>query len=249
MEKLKNLRDVDHLRKGVYLLPNLLTTGALFAGFYAIIAAVNNLYYLAPVAIFIAMILDSLDGRVARLTNTQSEFGAEYDSLSDMVSFGIAPAVFAYSWSLHEIGKIGWLAAFCYVAATGLRLARFNIQVGTEKLDKKYFQGIPCTPAAGFIAGIIWMQDIYNLHGMFFTVFTSVAMIVSACLMVSNIRYRSFKDHDFKHHVPFFFILIAILILVGVTIAPPQVLFVIFTGYLLSGPVESLVRMTKKRRN
>jgi len=248
MSKLKALKETDRFRKGIYLLPNLFTTAGLFAGFYAIIAAVNHLYALAPIAIFIAMVTDSLDGRVARLTNTESAFGAEYDSLSDMVAFGVAPAVFAYSWALHSLGKLGWLVAFFYVASGALRLARFNIQVGTEKSDKKYFQGLPIPAAAGFVAGTIWVQHLYGLQGIFIIVLTALITLLAGALMVSNVRYHSFKDHDFKNNVPFFVILLVVLVFVSVAMDPPEVLFLIFTGYALSGPIEFLIRRIRRKK-
>ncbi|MBN1683962.1 MAG: CDP-diacylglycerol--serine O-phosphatidyltransferase [Gammaproteobacteria bacterium] len=248
MPKLKNIKNTDRFKKGIYLLPNLFTTAGLFAGFYAIVAAVNHLYEVAPIAIFIAMLMDSLDGRIARLTNTVSAFGAQYDSLADVIAFGVAPAVCAYSWGLHSLGKIGWLIAFFYASATALRLARFNIQIGTEKADKKYFQGLACTAAAGFVAGTIWVQHLYNLQqgGMLVTILTAIVTALAAILMVSNIRYRSFKDHDFKSHVPFFAILIMVLIFVSIALDPPDVLCIGFVVYVFSGPIEFLIRKIRK---
>jgi len=238
MKTVENLEEIKQQRtKGIYLLPNLFTTCGLFSGFYAIVAAMNGLFTYAAIAIFIAMIADSLDGRVARMTHTESEFGAQYDSLADMVAFGLAPALVVYSLALSHLGKIGWLAAFFYAAATGLRLARFNTQIGKPAADKRYFQGLPCTPTAGFVAGVIWVQQDYGLTGPFFNIVMGVLTVSVAALMVSNMRYRSFKDIDLKGRVPFVAILIVVLLFVAVAISPPEVLFVIFLLYALSGPV------------
>lgn len=182
--------------RGIYLLPNLLTTAGLFAGFFAVVSSMNGHFEHAAIAIFIAMIFDGLDGRVARMTNTQSEFGAEYDSMADMVSFGIAPGLVAYNWALSGMGKFGWLAAFVFVAAAALRLARFNTQVGVA--DKRYFQGLASPAAAGVIASLVWLGTEYELNGQDFGLVLGVITIVSGLLMVSNFRYNSFKDVDWK---------------------------------------------------
>lgn len=231
-------------QRGIYLLPNILTTAALFAGFYAIVAAMKGYFDTAAIAIFIAMIADGLDGRVARLTNTQSAFGAQYDSLSDMAAFGIAPALVIYSWSLFRLGKLGWIAAFLYAAGTALRLARFNIQVS----DKNYFQGLPCPSAAGIIASIVWLGSTYDVPGPFVAPPLAVLTALIALLMVSSIRYSSFKSVDFKGNVPFFTVVLAVLIITGIAIEPPEVLFGIFFLYLISGPVMTLWQIRKMRR-
>src|SRR5579862_3353826 len=179
-------------QRGIYLLPNLLTTAALFAGFYAIVAAMKGNFETAAIAIFVAMIADSLDGRVARLTHTQTAFGAEYDSLSDMAAFGIAPALVAFSWSLFSLGKLGWLAAFLYTAATALRLARFNTQI----IDKNYFQGLPSPSGAGLLASLVWMGSSYEIEGHAVAVVVAIMTIIVAGLMVSTTRYHSFKNID-----------------------------------------------------
>lgn len=233
-------------RRGIYLLPNLFTTAALFAGFYAIVAAMNDRFEAAAVAIFIAMILDGLDGRVARLTNTQSEFGAEYDSLSDMVSFGLAPALIIYEWSLSGMGKIGWLAAFIYTAGAALRLARFNTQVGIA--DKRYFQGLASPSAAAIVAGLVWVGVDYGINGTEMRVLSVILTLGCGLLMVSNVRYYSFKDLDFKGHVPFMALLVVVLIFVLVTLNPPTVLFGSFSIYALSGLVTTLLLMRRRRR-
>lgn len=234
--------------KGIYLLPNFFTTSGLFAGFYAIVAAMKGYFDLAAVATFIAMLADSLDGRVARLTNTQSAFGAEYDSLSDMIAFGVAPALLAYSWGLYGLGKLGWLAAFFYTAATGLRLARFNVKVSEPDTDKRYFQGLPCPAAAGFLTGLIWVFNIYHLQGDAISIVVGLVTVFAGILMVSNLRYRSFKDIDLKGKVPFITILILILFFVGIALDPPEVLFGLFCLYALSAPILALRRVKKRKK-
>lgn len=233
-------------RRGIYLLPNLLTTAGLFAGFYAIVAAMDSHFEQAAVAIFIAMVLDGLDGRVARMTNTQSEFGAEYDSLADMVSFGMAPALVMFQWALQGMGKVGWLAAFIYVAAAALRLARFNTQVAVA--DKRYFQGLASPAAAAVIAGAVWVGDDYQLSGVVLNWGATILTILAGVLMVSNIRYYSFKTLDLKGKVPFVALLIVVLIFVLISIDPPQVLWSVFVLYALSGPVLTIVLLLRHRR-
>lgn len=220
-------------KRQIYLLPNLFTTAGLFAGFYAIVAAMMGNFELAAVAIFVAMVMDGLDGRVARLTGTESEFGAQYDSLSDMLCFGITPALVVYSWGLRYLGKFGWLAAFFYVAATALRLARFNTQAG--HVDKRYFIGLPCPSAAAVIAGIVWVGTDFAIPGKRISEIVAVVTIIVAGLMVSNVRYHSFKELDFKEHVPFVSVLAALLIYLLIAWDPPKVLFGIFSIYALSG--------------
>ena len=232
-------------RRGIYLLPNLFTTAALFAGFYAIVAAMAGRFEAAAVAIFVAMVLDGIDGRIARLTNTQSAFGAEYDSLSDMVSFGIGPALVVYQWALVDIGKLGWLAAFFYAAATALRLARFNTQVGTS--DKRYFQGLPCPLAAAAVAGLVWFGTDYGLSGAQMMPAAFAITIITGALMVSNIRYHSFKELDLKGRVPFITILVVVLVFVFVSSDPPLVLFALSVLYAISGPVLTLVYIRRRR--
>lgn len=234
--------------RGIYLLPNLFTTAALFAAFYAIIAAVKGHFDIACMAIYAAMLADALDGRVARLTNTQTAFGAEYDSLADMVSFGIAPALIVYTWALSHLGKLGWLAAFLYTAATALRLARFNTQAHDQ--DKRYFQGLSCTAAAGVVSGMVWLGDSYQLADWRATwVVAAIMTVFLAMLMVSTIRFHSFKQIDFRGKVPFFVVLIPIVILVAVALEPPEMLFGIFFIYALSGPVMTLWQLRRMRKN
>ena len=233
-------------RRGIYLLPNLLTTGALFAGFYSIVAAINEQFEPAAIAIFVAMVLDGMDGRIARLTNTQSDFGMQYDSLSDMVSFGLAPALVMYQWALFGMGKLGWLAAFVYTASAALRLARFNTQAAS--LDKRFFQGLPSPAAAAVLAGMIWFGSNYGLtEGTSVLVFCFPVTILVGILMVSNIRYHSFKQFDLKGRVPFMAVLIVVPVFVLIAVEPPLVLFLLATIYAVSGPILTLVLLRKHR--
>ena len=232
-------------RRGIYLLPNLFTTGAMFAGFYAIVAAVDSRYEAAAMAIFVAMVLDGMDGRIARMTNTQSDFGVQYDSLSDLAAFGLAPALVIYHWSLSSLGKIGWLASFLYAASTALRLARFNTQSGIA--DKRFFQGLPSPPAAALIAGLVWVGDTYGLvNGKGIPLITLPITIMAGVLMVSNIRYHSFKQFDFRNKVPFVSILIVVLIFVFIASEPSLVLFVMAVGYASSGPILTLIQLRRR---
>jgi len=231
--------------RGIYLLPNLFTTGCLFSGFYAIVAAMGGRFEAAAVAIFIAMILDGLDGRVARMTNTQSAFGAEYDSLADMVSFGLAPALVVYVWTLSDLGKLGWLGAFIYTAGTALRLARFNTQVG--RVDKRYFQGLASPAAAAVVAGMVWVGHDYQAAGLSISILAAVVTVCVGLLMVSNVRYRSFKDLDLKGKVPFVAILAVVLVFVLISLDPPQVLLAGFAVYAISGPVGTLLSLRQRR--
>ncbi len=231
------------IRKGIYILPNLLTTGALFAGFSAIVQATKGNFEVAAILIFIAMVLDGLDGRVARMTNTTSEFGIQYDSLSDMVSFGLAPALVVYEWSLFSMGKIGWLAAFVYAAATALRLARFNTHAADEK---SFFQGLPSPSAAGILAAFIWVVNDYGMSGADFRLVALLLTLTAGILMVSNVPFRSFKDFDLRSHVPFVVLLGIVIALVVIVYDPPRVLFAGFSIYLLSGPVSALIHRKKR---
>lgn len=240
-------------RKGIFLLPNLFTTGALFAGFYAIIAAIKGHFEIAAIAVFLAMLLDGLDGRVARMTNTQSDFGAEYDSLSDMASFGLAPALVVYQWSLIYLvemgslwGKLGWLAAFIYTASAALRLARFNTQVGIA--DKRYFQGLPSPAAAAVVVGAVWVSETYGIEGKDVSFATMIIVVSAGLLMVSRFSYYSFKDLDLKRRVPFIAVLVVLMIFVLLSIETPTALFISSFLYMISGPVLALLRGVRKRR-
>ena len=238
----KQKADPSH-SKGIYLLPNLLTTAGLFSGFYAIVSSMNGHFESAAVAIFIAMIFDGLDGRVARMTNTQSEFGAEYDSMADMVSFGIAPGLVAYNWALSGLGKFGWLAAFVFVAAAALRLARFNTQVGVA--DKRYFQGLASPAAAAVIASLVWVGAEYQVNGNDYGFVVGIITIVSGLLMVTNFRYNSFKDVDWKGKVNFIAVLLIVLVFIVVASSPAELLLAIFVLYACSGPFTT-IRSVKK---
>jgi len=232
-------------RRGIYLLPNLFTTGCLFSGFYAILSAMSGNYEKAAIAIFVAMVLDGLDGRIARLTNTASEFGVEYDSLADMVSFGLAPALVMYVWAFQDLGKLGWAVAFAYVAGTALRLARFNTQAAVA--DKRFFQGLPSPSAAGVVAGLIWMSVENGLTGDDVTVFALIATFCAGIFMVSNFRYYSFKQIDFKGKVPFVTMLMVVLVFTFITLDPPQILFGGFLIYMLSGLFITLWGIRQRR--
>ncbi|WP_108472728.1 CDP-alcohol phosphatidyltransferase family protein [Rhodanobacter thiooxydans] len=241
--------------RGIYLLPNLFTTGAMFAGFYAIIASIGGRYTEAAVAVFIAALLDGMDGRVARMTGTQTEFGVQYDSLSDLVSFGLAPALVMYTWSLSALrdfgplwGKLGWAAAFIYAACAALRLARFNTQVGVA--DKRYFQGLASPAAAAVCMSFVWSVDKFGLAGSDFCFVTPVIAIVVGLLMVSRFRYFSFKSLPTgdRQRVPFVWMVVAVLLLALLILDTPRVLFVGFTLYLLSGPVWTIWSLATHRR-
>jgi CDP-diacylglycerol--serine O-phosphatidyltransferase len=235
----------------IYLLPNMITTAGLFSGFYAIVAAMNGRFEAAAVAIFVAMVADGIDGRVARLTNTQSEFGVQYDSLSDMVCFGLAPALVMYEWALQSMisvgwAKLGWLAAFIYTASAALRLARFNAQVATA--EKSHFRGLPSPSAAAVLAGLVWVGTDLGLDGETLVYPAFVLTIAMGLLMVSNIRYYSFKEVNFRNRVSFVAILLVVLVYAFASIDPPKVLFTVFLVYAISGVVYTLVGIRNRRR-
>jgi CDP-diacylglycerol--serine O-phosphatidyltransferase len=230
-------------RRGIYLLPNAFTTANLFCGFYAIVMAMNLKFDHASIAIFIAMMLDSVDGRVARLTNTQSEFGEQYDSLSDMLSFGAAPALVIYEWSLRGLGKLGWLAAFVYCAGAALRLARFNTNIGV--VDKRYFQGLPSPAAAALVAGFVWLMEDLGIAGVSLGVVSWIITLYAGLTMVSNVPFYSFKDINLRKSVPFIAALLIVLVFVAVSSDPPKVLFGLFVIYGLSGYAVYLWRLFK----
>lgn len=239
--------------RGVYLLPNLFTTAALFCGFYAIIAALQNRFEPAAVAVFVAMVLDGLDGRVARLTHTESEFGAQYDSMADLVSFGLAPALIMYEWALGSmagtgpfLSKLGWLTAFFYTVMAALRLARFNVQLGST--DKRYFIGLPSPSAAAIVTGFVWFGTDLGLTGPDLLWPALVITIGAGALMFSNVLYFSFKQINLGGRVPFMAALLVVLTLVVISIDPPKVLFIGFLLYGLSGPMLFLVRLRQRAR-
>ena len=220
-------------RKGIYILPNLFTLAALFGGFYAIVMAVNGRFDQAAIGVFCAMVLDSLDGRVARMTNTQSAFGEQMDSLSDMVSFGAAPALIAYMWTLKGLGRWGWIAAFVHCACAALRLARFN--VNTTVVDKRYFQGLPSPAAAALIAGFIWLMNDLDVPPADVSWVMFALALYAGLSMVTNAPFYSFKDVQMKKSVPFVVIVLIALGLAVITIHPPIVLFAVFMVYGFSG--------------
>lgn len=235
-------------RKGLYVLPNLFTLAALFGGFYAIVMAMNGRFENAAIGIFCAMVLDSLDGRVARMTGTQSAFGEQMDSLSDMVSFGAAPALVAYEWALRDLGKLGWIAAFVYCACAALRLARFNTNIGV--IDKRFFQGLPSPAAAALVAGSLWLAvDVgWTLQTQPWLSWVMVGITLYAGLtMVTNAPFYSFKDFSLKRSVPFALLVALVLMIALVSSHPPIALFALFCCYSLSGYVEYGRRKWKGR--
>ncbi|MFU8895827.1 MAG: CDP-alcohol phosphatidyltransferase family protein [Gammaproteobacteria bacterium] len=240
-------------RKGVYLLPNLITTGALFAGFSAVVAAMDGNFITAAVAIYIAMVLDGLDGRVARMTSTESEFGKQYDSLADMVSFGLAPALVFYLWGAEHLeelgwlwGKLGWLVAFFFAVAAALRLARYNSRQGSA--DKRYFEGLPSPSAAAVVAGLVWLSTVLEASGVL-AMITGLAVTAGAgALMVSRLAYYSGKDFNLGGRVPFAYVLLIPAVFILISLNPPTVLFLLFFTYALSAPALSLWRLLRRRR-
>jgi CDP-diacylglycerol--serine O-phosphatidyltransferase len=247
----KVLANPELRRRGIYLLPNLFTTAALFGGFFAIVQAMNGQFEIAAVAIFISMVLDGLDGRVARLTHTQSAFGAEYDSLSDMVSFGVAPSLLAYEWALKGMGKLGWIAAFIYCVGAALRLARFNTQIaeGGKLSDKRFFQGMPSPAAAALIAGLVWVLIDNGWSGEEVRWYVCFLTIFAGLTMVSNVRYYSGKDINLRRSVPFIFVAGIALFFAGVASYPPGVLFALFLCYAVSGYIFSTWSWMRNRKN
>jgi CDP-diacylglycerol--serine O-phosphatidyltransferase len=231
-------------RRGIYLLPNLFTTLNLFAGFYAIVQGMNHDYEKASIAIFVAMVLDSIDGRVARLTRTQSAFGAEYDSLSDMVSFGAAPALVMYEWALRDLGRIGWIAAFVYCVGAALRLARFNTQLSTA--DKRWFTGLPSPAAAALVAGMIWVLNDYQVQGGDVKFIAAMVTIYAGITMVSNVKFYSGKDINLRRAVPFSVVLALVMAILLVMIEPAHVLWGVMLAYGLSGYVGWVVQRWRR---
>jgi CDP-diacylglycerol--serine O-phosphatidyltransferase len=238
--------------RSVYLLPNLFTTAVLFSGFYAIVAATDGNFDRAGIAVFIAMVCDGLDGRIARWTNTQSEFGKEYDSLSDMVAFGLAPAVVAYQWGVARIaeygflwGRLGWLATFFYAACAAIRLARFNARAGTA--DKRYFEGLPSPSGAALLAGFVWMLADLQREGLRALILIFAVALVAGSLMVSRFRYLSGKDLDPTMRIPVAFMVLVPLGFVLVGTSPPEMLFGLFAAYALSGPIAWAWRRFRRR--
>jgi CDP-diacylglycerol--serine O-phosphatidyltransferase len=227
-------------RRGIYLLPNLFTTLALFAGFYAIVQGMNHDFERAAIAIFVAMVLDGLDGRVARLTRTQSAFGAEYDSLADMVSFGAAPALIMYEWALRGMGRIGWIAAFVYCVGAALRLARFNTQLSSG--DKRWFNGLPSPAAAALVAGMIWVLNDYQVKGGEVKWYAAALTVYAGVTMVTNVKFYSGKDLNLRRAVPFWMTLVIVVALLLISIEPSHVLWGITVAYGVSGYVGWVVQ-------
>ena len=245
--------DGPNRKKGIYLLPNLLTTTALFAGFYAVVAAIDGNFQAAAIAIYVALVFDGLDGRVARLTNTESDFGKEYDSLSDMVSFGLAPSLVMYQWGVARIaeygwiwGKLGWIAAFFYSVAAALRLARFNT-VTVE--DKHYFRGLPSPSAAGLVAGMIWYCTEWEVGGLGALSLAFAVAALAGGLMVSNIKYLSIKHLKLGERVPFAYLLAIPFTFMLIAVDPPIVLFSLFLSYAAWGPIARLARKLRVPKN
>lgn len=232
-------------RRGIYILPNLFTTAALFCGFFAIVQAMQGDFERAAIAIFLAMVLDGLDGRVARLTHTQSAFGAEYDSLADMVSFGAAPSLVIYEWALRDLGRLGWIAAFIYCAGAALRLARFNTTL--EVIDKRFFQGLPSPAAAALVAGFVWVMLTLGVAGNEVEWLACAVTIFAGVTMVSNIRYYSFKDINLRKSVPFFVIAAIALGFALMALKPEITLFGFFVLYGLSGYVLAAIGLTRRK--
>jgi len=234
----------ESLRRGVYILPNLFTTGSLFAGFYGIVSTLNGNYLTAAWFVLIASIFDGLDGKIARLTGTTSRFGVEYDSLADLVAFGVAPALLMYTWALKPFGKLGWLAAFLYLVCGALRLARFNVQVAT--VESKRFVGLPIPAAASMVAACVLLFFHLGGSGTIKKVSVLVLIYVLALLMVSNFRYYSFKDPELVKRQPFGFLVLAIFVLIVIVAEPQIMFFLLFLGYAVSGPLGYLLRLVRR---
>jgi CDP-diacylglycerol---serine O-phosphatidyltransferase len=236
--------------KGIYFLPNLLTTMGLFAGFFAIISAINGNFSISAYAIFIAMLLDGLDGRVARLTGTESAFGGEFDSLADMVSFGVGPALVMYSWSYSFYGKLGWAISFLYVAAVALRLAKFN----SQEQDKNFFKGLPSPAGAASMMSFLWVIEYYELNNQFFSVLSLVFGVIVALLMISNVPYASFKAQDVNKKISWFYAFLIVAAFCLIAVAPAIIVFLSFMIYILSGVFiafnkKSFIKRIKKVTN
>jgi CDP-diacylglycerol--serine O-phosphatidyltransferase len=238
--RIKNAR----FKKGIYVLPNLFTTASLFAGFYSIIASVQEKFFIAAAAILVSLVFDGLDGRIARFTNTTSKFGAEYDSLADLIAFGVAPALLAYIWAMSSDGKIGWMAGFLFVACGALRLARYNIQIGI--IDSKVFNGLPIPAAASVIATTVIFFYFIGVEGKYHNSYLTYSVILVSLLMVSSIKYYSFKDIKLYARMPFTLFLIVVGIVLFIYYKPEIMAFVIMVGYAISGPIWWVIKFGKK---
>ncbi len=241
------LMTTERRRRGIYILPNLFTTANLFAGFYAIVQAMNGNFEYSAIAIFIAMLLDGVDGRVARMTHTQSEFGVEYDSLCDMLSFGAAPALVIYEWALRGMGKLGWIAAFIYCAGAALRLARFNTNVGV--VDKRFFQGLPSPAAASLIAGLVWVMTDFGWKGEDLRWYACALTIFAGLTMISNVPYWSGKEINLRKSVPFIVVAAIALFFALTAFYPPGVMFSLFLIYAASGYALLVWRLTQRNKS
>ncbi|MBT4763145.1 MAG: CDP-diacylglycerol--serine O-phosphatidyltransferase [Bdellovibrionaceae bacterium] len=241
----KKLQKKMHLN--IYVLPNLLTTGNMFCGFYAVVHAIKGDFVMASYAIVAAAVFDLLDGRVARMTNSESEFGAQYDSLCDLISFGMAPAVLLFLWSLQDFGRLGWLASFFYVACGGLRLARFNVTQNEEE-DKSYFQGLPIPMAAGIVASAVLAFNDLGLHAEKSRIILGITFLLGF-VMVTSFRYRSFKDLDLKRRLPFHYLVLGVFVFAVVAIRPEVMLFVLFLTYAVLGAVFGILKIGKPNKN
>lgn len=236
----------EGMRKGIYILPNLFTTGSLFAGFYSMVATMNGDYRTAAIWVLVSSIFDGLDGKVARLTGTSSKFGVEYDSLADLVAFGVAPGILMYSWALKPFGRLGWLAAFLFVVCGALRLARFNVQVNT--VESKRFVGLPIPAAASMVSATVLLFNHFGWPGSFKKLAILILIYLLAFLMVSNFRYYSFKDPGLIKRQPFVFLVLAILLLIVIAAEPVLMLFLVFICYIFSGPLGFIMTYPRRRR-
>ncbi len=234
------------VNRGIYILPNLFTLSSIFSGIYAMVSSINGNFENACIAIFVAMLLDSLDGRVARLTNTMSSFGEQFDSMGDMVSFAVAPGILMYCWGLHTLDRSGWSMTFIYVASVALRLARFNAQIKVN--DKKYFQGLPCPSGAALVVGLIWVCEKYGFHGKTVIFTLTCFTLLSAVLMVSNIRFYSFKAMELTKTVKFVVTLLMALGLVCLFISPAETLLLFFSSYALYGILSTVIKLEQHRK-
>jgi CDP-diacylglycerol--serine O-phosphatidyltransferase len=240
--RIRNIR----IKKGIYVLPNLFTTASLFMGFYSMIASIQEKYFLAAIAILASLVFDGLDGRIARITNTTSKFGAEYDSLADLIAFGVAPSLLAYIWAMSFYGKLGWMAGFLFVACGALRLARYNIQIGL--IDSKVFNGLPIPAAAAVIAATVIFFDYMGVEGTFHNPYMMVVVIILSLLMVSNTKYYSGKDMKLFARMPFMTFLVVVGILLIIIYEPKVTIFVIMVGYAISGPLWWVFKFVQKMR-
>lgn len=235
----------EGMKKGIYIIPNLFTTGSLFAGFYSIVSTMNSDYKTAAIWILVSSIFDGLDGKIARLTGTSSKFGVEYDSLADLVAFGVAPGILMYKWQLQPFGRLGWLAAFLFVVCGALRLARFNVQVNT--VESKRFVGLPIPAAASIVSATVLLFHHYGWPNTYRKFSIVVLIYLLAFLMVSSIRFYSFKDPELIKRQPFGFLVLAVLLLTIIAARPVEMLFVIFIGYMLSGPIGLIFSYVRRR--